>query len=223
MSGLDLILLIFYGASVGVVIYQAIASLFVDEAKIEFNEKLLQEQLAEKKIAEKIKIKFKLEKRYKYDELQELPISIENKSEGYIYIDWEQSRFIDDEKRSQRIVRGIPGMPFDVFTAQVRSVILPKETIAETLTVESILKRSKETEPLLIREGSLVKLSKFKPDPKKKPPKPPPETISFTLRLALGWAEEMKSDRQTDLFVLDCKFTARRLPWQDARHRPKRK
>ena len=222
MSGLDLILLIFYGASVGVVIYRAIASLFVDEAKIEWDEEGLQEQLAQKKIAEKIKIQFKLKERYKYDELQDLAIAIENKSEGYIYIDWEQSRLIDDGKRSQRIVRVIPGMPFDVLPPQVRSVILPGETNAENLTVESVLKRSNETEPLKI-EGSLVKLSKFKPERKKKPPKPPPEDIKFTLRLALGWAEEMKSDRQTDLFILKCEFTARRLSWKDARPRPKDK
>lgn len=222
MSGLDLILLIFYTASVSSVAYRAISSLFVDEAKVEFDKEGLQEQLADEKIKDKIKINFKLEKRYKYDELRDLKISVENKSEQCIYIDWEQSRLINEEKRSQRVVRIIPGMPFDLLPAQVRSVILPGETSEEKLTVESTLKRNPETGPLKT-QASLVKLSKFKPDPKKSPPKPPPETIDFSLRLALGLGEAARSDRQTDLCVLNCKFTARRLPWQDARPRPKRR
>lgn len=222
MSGLDLILLIFYGASVCSVAYRAIYSLFVDEVKVEWDKEDLQEQLAAQKLKDKIKIKFKLEDRYEYDRLHNLEISIENKSDRDIYIDWEQSRLIDDEKRSQRVVRIISGMPFDLLPAQVQSVIPPEKKLKEKLTVESTLKRNPETGPLKT-EASLVKLSKFKPDPKKDPPKPPPETIDFSLRLVLGLAEAVRSDRQISLFDLDCKFTARQLSWQDAIPRPERR
>ena len=220
MSGLDLILLIFYAASVSSVAYRAISSLFVDEAKVEFEKKDLQKQLADKNLKNKLKIKFKIEDRYKYDKFHRLEISIENKTGQEIYIDWERSRLIDDEKRSQPVLRMTPAMPFDL-PDRVRSVIVPGETRQEKLTVESILKRDPETGPIKT-DGSLVKLSKFKPDPKKGPPETPPESIAFSLKLALGLAEEVRSDR-LDLFFLNCKFTAKQLSWKDARPRPKRR
>ncbi|MFM7370278.1 MAG: hypothetical protein ACKO2Z_21310, partial [Sphaerospermopsis kisseleviana] len=121
-----------------------------DMVVLNFQKSAVEEQLKEQNLDEKIGISFKtdtysLEKLK--DNLKELSISIDNKSEALaVYVDWDNSSWvIEHSKKSRRVIRKSPDLSRDLAIPQVPTIIAPKKTISESVTAEDILKRDKET------------------------------------------------------------------------------
>ena len=95
---------------------------------------LIDQQLSEQNLQDKIGISFKtgtysLEKIK--DELKELFISIENKSDGLaVYVDWDNSTWlVEHTKQSRRVIRKSPDLSRDlaVILKLLRSLLLPRK------------------------------------------------------------------------------------------------
>jgi hypothetical protein len=121
-----------------------------DMVKVNFLKDAVDEQLKEQNLDEKIGISFNagtysLDKLK--DNLKELSITIENKSESLaVYVDWDNSSWVvEHNKKSRRVIRKSPDLSRDLAIPQVPTIIAPKKKISETVTAEDILKRDKET------------------------------------------------------------------------------
>lgn len=211
MTGIDWIILTFYGGCVAMVVVGMLASLWAPEVKIELNRSALNAQLAENGLESVVGMNFKLAEKYQLkDDLKHLDVEIKNTSNQDLYVDWDYSSFVDASGRSQRLVRLTPGMSFDLLPPQVFSTIAPGKTLKEKLTAESTLKRDKETS-VLTGADPLIEFSKFKSNPKQKS-----TTTSFTfaLRLALRQVDDQSSFSGNRFHVINCEFTAKKLPRQ---------
>ena len=65
------------------------------------------------------------------DDLKELSMSIENKSDSIaIYVDWDNSSFVvEHSKQSRRVIRKSPDLTRDLAIPQVPTIIAPKKTL----------------------------------------------------------------------------------------------
>ncbi len=211
MTGIDWIILTFYGGCVAMVVVGMLASLWDPEVKIELNRSDLNAQLADNGLASAVGINFKLAEKYQLkDELKHLDVEIKNTSNRDLYVDWDYSSFVDAAGRSQRLVRLTPGMSFDLLPPQVFSTIAPGKTLKEKLTAESTLKRDQDTS-LLTGAAPLIEFSKFKSTPKQKSS---PVSFTFALRLALRQVDVQSSFTGNRFHVINCEFTAKKLPRQ---------
>ncbi|GAB4276013.1 MAG: hypothetical protein Fur0025_00760 [Oscillatoriaceae cyanobacterium] len=193
------------------VVVGMLASLWEDEVKIELNRTDLKIQLADNGLESAVGINFKLAEKYQLkDELKNLDVEIKNTSNRDLYVDWDYSSFVDAAGRSQRLVRLTPGMSFDLLPPQVFSTIAPGKTLKEKLTAESTLKRDQETS-LLTGAAPLIEFSKFKSNSKQKSA---PSSFTFALRLALRHADVQNSFSGNRFHVINCEFTAKKLPRQ---------
>lgn len=196
-----------------------------DMVVLNFQKSAVEEQLKEQNLDEKIGISFKtdtysLEKLK--DNLKELSISIDNKSEGLaVYVDWDNSSWvIEHSKKSRRVIRKSPDLSRDLAIPQVPTIIAPKKTISESVTAEDILKRDKETgtyqpgEPLI----DIVAMKDQKPfkglykdfmDGKKK--------VEFSFQLVLRISELRvglaPGVNVPPISIINCPFTIEKLPW----------
>ncbi|MBE9057161.1 hypothetical protein [Sphaerospermopsis sp. LEGE 08334] len=196
-----------------------------DMVVLNFQKSAVEEQLKEQNLDEKIGISFKTD-RYSLeklkDNLKELSISIDNKSEGLaVYVDWDNSSWvIEHSKKSRRVIRKSPDLSRDLAIPQVPTIIAPKKTISESVTAEDILKRDKETgtyqpgEPLI----DIVAMKDQKPfkglykdfmDGKKK--------VEFSFQLVLRISELRvglaPGVNVPPISIINCPFTIEKLPW----------
>ncbi len=196
-----------------------------DMVVLNFQKSAVEEQLKEQNLDDKIGISFgsgtySLEKLK--DNLKELSISIDNKSEGLaVYVDWDNSSWvIEHSKKSRRVIRKSPDLSRDLAIPQVPTIIAPKKTISESVTAEDILKRDKETgtyqpgEPLI----DIVAMKDQKPfkglykdfmDGKKK--------VEFSFQLVLRISELRvglaPGVNVPPISIINCPFTIEKLPW----------
>lgn len=196
-----------------------------DMVVLNFQKSAVEEQLKEQNLDEKIGISFKtdtysLEKLK--DNLKELSISIDNKSEALaVYVDWDNSSWvIEHSKKSRRVIRKSPDLSRDLAIPQVPTIIAPKKTISESVTAEDILKRDKETgtyqpgEPLI----DIVAMKDQKPfkglykdfmEGKKK--------VEFSFQLVLRISELRvglaPGVNVPPISIINCPFTIEKLPW----------
>ena len=196
-----------------------------DMVKVDLVKSTIEEQLKEQNLDDKIGISFKtgtysLEKIK--DNLKELSISIDNKSEDLaIYVDWDNSSWVvEHSKKSRRVIRKYPDLSRDLAMPQVPTIIAPSKTISETVTAEDILKRDQESgvyqpaEPLIDIVG-LGKIKDFKKlykdfmDQKKK--------IEFSFQLVLRISELRvglaPGVNVPPISIINCPFTIEKLPW----------
>ncbi|QYX31545.1 hypothetical protein [Sphaerospermopsis torques-reginae] len=196
-----------------------------DMVVLNFQKSAVEEQLKEQNLDDKIGISFgsgtySLEKLK--DNLKELSINIDNKSEGLaVYVDWDNSSWvIEHSKKSRRVIRKSPDLSRDLAIPQVPTIIAPKKTISESVTAEDILKRDKETgtyqpgEPLI----DIVAMKDQKPfkglykdfmDGKKK--------VEFSFQLVLRISELRvglaPGVNVPPISIINCPFTIEKLPW----------
>lgn len=176
----------------------------------------LKQQLETQSLQDILGISFKFDKRYEFDKLNQLSISISNKSDTQsIYVDWDYSAFTDLDGRSRRVTRLMPGTTLDLFQNQVFSTIAPKTTLKENITAEDLLDRKEGGLPVEIKKP-LIDLSKPKDgDAAKRYEKFMGHQIQlvFFLELALrivGPGQTPGGDRVN----VRCKFLLEKLPWQ---------
>lgn len=201
MSDTDSLILALYVIVVCYVLYQAFNPAG-DQVEIQFDRDYLNQQLADRKLAGMIEIKFELKPVYQLAELKDLLLIITNNSTQIIYIDWDRSCLINLNKRSQRIVRIVPDMTFELLYTQALSVIAPEKNLMERFTTESVLERNKETGIYQLASGLIIK------------PRPPvllPRYFNFSVMLALQFSDAATGVSLSQYHVLECKFNVNRL------------
>lgn len=196
-----------------------------DMVMLNFQKSTVEEQLQEQNLHEQIGISFKtdvysLEKLK--DNLKELSISIENKSESLaVYVDWDNSSWVvEHTKKSRRVIRKSPDLSRDLAMPQVPTIIAPKKSISENVTAEDILKRDQETgtyqpgQPLI----DIVAMKDQKPlkslykgfmEGKK--------NVEFSFQLVLRISELRvglaPGVNVPPISIINCPFTIEKLPW----------
>ncbi|MDB9488112.1 hypothetical protein PN480_10740 [Dolichospermum circinale CS-1225] len=193
-----------------------------DIVKVDFQKGAVDNQLKEQNLQETVGISFKtgtygLDK--VQDDLKELSMSIENKSDGIaIYVDWDNSSFVvEHSKQSRRVIRKSPDLTRDLAIPQVPTIIAPKKTISENVTAEDVFQRDKESgvykpaSPLINVAGvkGNKKLYKDFLDGKK--------NLEFSLQLVLRISEMRvgiaPGINVPPVSIINCPFTIKKLPW----------
>ncbi|GCL41780.1 hypothetical protein H6F39_02340 [Anabaena sp. FACHB-1250] len=193
-----------------------------DIVKVDFQKGAVDNQLKEQNLQETVGISFKtgtygLDK--VQDDLKELSMSIENKSDSIaIYVDWDNSSFVvEHSKQSRRVIRKSPDLTRDLAIPQVPTIIAPKKTISENVTAEDVFQRDKESgvykpaSPLINVAGvkGNKKLYKDFLDGKK--------NLEFSLQLVLRISEMRvgiaPGINVPPVSIINCPFTIKKLPW----------
>ena len=211
-------LLIFTMYIIGVVyIFNRARESVDDQIKVTFVRDALNEELEKQSLQNLISIDSQLKDSYEIDKLHDLPISIQNKSEGdTIYVDWDNSSLTGYDGRSRRVIRLTSTMSQNSSQTQVESVIAPGKTLKERLTAEDALAGNAVSDgavkvgPLI----SLTNLKKGKPDEKKlyNGFMNKSLVLKFDLRLMLHMFSPISASERR-LHVVDCPFIVSKLPW----------
>jgi len=217
----NLIILMIYILTVYLTFNRMIESID-DIVKVDFQKGAIDDQLKEQNLQETVGISFKtgtygLDK--VQDDLKELSMSIENKSDSIaIYVDWDNSSFVvEHSKQSRRVIRKSPDLTRDLAIPQVPTIIAPKKTISENVTAEDVFQRDKESgvykpaSPLINVAGvkGNKKLYKDFLDGKK--------NLEFSLQLVLRISEMRvgiaPGINVPPVSIINCPFTIKKLPW----------
>ncbi|MFM5891791.1 MAG: hypothetical protein ACKPFD_20490 [Dolichospermum sp.] len=193
-----------------------------DLVKVDFQKGAVDDQLKEQNLQDTVGISFKtgtygLDK--VQDDLKELSMSIENKSDSIaIYVDWDNSSFVvEHSKQSRRVIRKSPDLTRDLAIPQVPTIIAPKKTISENVTAEDVFQRDKESgvykpaSPLINVAGvkGNKKLYKDFIDGRK--------NLEFSLQLVLRISEMRvgiaPGINVPPVSIINCPFTIKKLPW----------
>jgi hypothetical protein len=205
--------------------FQRMVESIDDIVKLDYQKKAVDDQLQEQNLQDKISVSFKtntysLDK--VQDDLKELSMSIENKSDSLaVYVDWDNSSWVvEHSKQSRRVIRKSPDVTRDLAMPQVATIIAPKKTISETVTAEDVLKLDKETgtykpgAPLinimgLKNQKDQKKLFKDFMDGRK--------NLEFSLQLVLRISEIRvglaPGVNVPPVSIINCPFTITKLPW----------
>ncbi|BAY33567.1 hypothetical protein NIES2107_54660 [Nostoc carneum NIES-2107] len=206
-----------------------------DKIKFEFQKKDVDDQLAQKEIGDKVGISFKLNPSYSFDELKELSVSIENKSSDYaVYVDWDNSSLVVEySKQSRRVIRKSPDLTRDLAVPQSPSLVAPKKTLSATVTAEDVFARDATTGTYSAKQP-LINISSLEKSPVKALRKLYNNFVNrtikldFSLQLVLRVSEEMRvglapGQNVPPMYIINCPFTIRKLPWTYALPWNKRK
>ncbi|MEH2258499.1 hypothetical protein [Nostoc sp.] len=218
-SDQNLVVLTIYIIGVSYVFNRMIESID-DQVKFEFKKGIVEEQLKEHNLDDKIGISFKLKSSYPIDDLKDLGISIENKSDNVaVYVDWDNSSLVvEHSKQSRRVIRKSPDLTRDLAVPQSPSLIAPKKTLSETVTAEDVFQRDQVAgtylakKPLIDINGLQKGQKKLYNDfiSRKK-------ELDFSLQLVLRISEVRLGLAPGGDFppisIINCPFTVRKLPW----------
>jgi hypothetical protein len=191
---------------------------------LNYEKNLVEQQLTEQNLQDKIGISFKtgtysLEK-FK-DDLRELSISIENKSESLaVYIDWDNSTWVvEHTKQSRRVIRKSPDITRDLAVPQVPSIIAPKKTATSSITAEDVFQRDPET-GVYKADSPLINVNILKSAPNNKLYRDfitSKKNIEFSLQLVLRISDLRvgisPGVNVPPISIINCPFTIKKLPW----------
>jgi hypothetical protein len=195
-----------------------------DQVKFEYKKATVEDQLKEQNLQDQIGISFKLNASYSLgkteEELKELLISIENKSDDLaIYVDWDSSTLVfESTKQSRRVIRKSPGLTRDLGVPQVPSLIAPKKTLSEAVTAENVFERDpasaiyKPTSPLLDITGLKKPQKNLYNDFMNRR-----NELEFSLQLVVRIAETRVGlplgINIPPVYIINCPFTVKKLLW----------
>ncbi|WP_138502719.1 hypothetical protein [Nostoc sp. PA-18-2419] len=218
-SDQNLVVLTIYIIGVSYVFNRMIESID-DQIKFEFKKGFVEEQLKEQNLDDKVGISFKFKSSYSIDDLKELSISIENKSENIaVYVDWDNSSLVvEHSKQSRRVIRKSPDLTRDLAVPQSPSLIVPKKTLSETVTAEDVFQRDQTTgtysaqKPLIDINGLQKGQKKLYNDFINRR-----KELDFSLQLVLRISEVRiglaPGINFPPICIINCPFTVRKLPW----------
>ncbi|MBD2439353.1 hypothetical protein [Nostoc sp. FACHB-110] len=110
-----------------------------DKVKYEFKGAKFTEDSTEQNLQDQIGISFKLNSSYSLDDVKELQVTIENKSDNLaVYVDWENCT-LEYNKQSRRVIRLSPSLTRDLAIPQTPTLVTPKKSITEKVTAEDVL------------------------------------------------------------------------------------
>jgi len=194
-----------------------------DKVKYEFQGGKVNEQLTEQELQDQIGISFKINSSYELDELKELQVTVENKSDNLaVYVDWENSTLVvEHNKQSRRVIRISPYLTRDLAIPQTPSLITPKKSITEKVTAEDVLELDtvagtySAKKPLV----SITGLKNGGPPQKKlyNDFMNRGKELEFSLQLVLRISEMRVGIAPgmniPPLYLINCPFTIKKLPW----------
>ncbi|MDZ8240927.1 MAG: hypothetical protein RMZ69_27850 [Nostoc sp. ChiQUE01a] len=218
-SDQNLVVLTIYIIGVSYVFNRMVESID-DQIKFEFKKGIVDEQLKEQNLDDKIGISFKFKSSYPIDDLKDLSISVENKSDSIaVYVDWDNSSLVvEHSKQSRRVIRKSPDLTRDLAVPQSPSLIVPKKTLSETVTAEDVLQRDQATgtysakKPLIDINGLQKGQKKLYNDFINRR-----KELEFSLQLVLRVSEVRVGLAPgvdfPPISIINCPFTVRKLPW----------
>ncbi|KAF3887359.1 MULTISPECIES: hypothetical protein [Nostocales] len=200
-----------------------------DQIKLEFNKAKVDEQLKEQELKDAIGVSFSLKPMYSIKDPKDLSINIENKSEDIIvYVDWDNCTFMEFDGVSRRVMRETPvdkpAIIRDLAVPQVTSAIVPKTTLKEKISSESVFELDMETRIYKARdEASIANVLKWKSSPIRAQKKEFRKfmdrkrnfefSLNLVLRLASKYVGLAPGRDFPPVCVVNCPFTVRKLPW----------
>ncbi|RCJ30908.1 hypothetical protein A6770_20505 [Nostoc minutum NIES-26] len=194
-----------------------------DKIKFEFQKAVVDDQLKEQNLQDQIGISFKLNASYSFDDLKELLVSIENKSDNLaVYVDWDNSSLVAEySKQSRRVIRKSPDLTRDLAVPQSPSLIAPGKTLSEVVTAEDVFERDKEAGTYSAKKP-LVNINGLKAGG-------PPQKklyngfinrrneLQFSLQLVLRLSELRvgltPGVNIPPVCIINCPFIVKKLPW----------
>jgi hypothetical protein len=219
-SDQNLVVLTIYIIGVAYVFNMMVESID-DRIKYEFKKGVVDNQLKEQGLDDKIGISFKFKSSDPMDELKELSMSIDNKSDSLaIYVDWDNSALILNNK-SCRVIRKSPDLTRDLALPQSPSLIVPKKSLSEAITAEDLFGRDKDTGIYAVKKP-IVDIGGLK---KGGPPQKKlygdfmnrGKELEFSLQLVLRLSELRAGialgSEYPPICIIDCPFTVKKLPW----------
>ncbi|WP_445633288.1 hypothetical protein NSTC745_04935 [Nostoc sp. DSM 114161] len=217
-SDQNLIILTIYIIVVSYVFNRMVESID-DQIKFEFKKGIVDDQLKEQNLDDKIGISFRFKSSYSIDDLKDLSLSIENKSDNIaVYVDWDNSSLVvEHSKQSRRVIRKSPDLTRDLAVPQSPSLIAPKKTLSETVTAEDVLQRQENgtysaSKPLIDINGLQKGQKKLYNDFMNRR-----KELDFSLQLVLRISEVRvglaPGVNFPPISIINCPFTVRKLPW----------
>ncbi|MEA5581350.1 hypothetical protein VB620_08365 [Nodularia harveyana UHCC-0300] len=218
----NLVILTIYIIGVSYVFNRMVESID-DKIKFEFQKSVVDEQLKEQNLQDQVGISLKFKPLYPIDDLKDLSLSIENKSENIaIYVDWDNSSLVVEQtKQSRRVIRKSPDLTRDLAVPQSPSLIPPRKTLSETVTAEDVFERDQvsgtysATKPII----NITALSKGGPPQKKlyNAFMNEKKELEFSLQLVLRISKVgLGSDPIVNvppICIINCPVTIKKLPW----------
>ena len=220
----NLLILTLYIIGITYTINQMIESI-AEQIKIDFNKGLVDEQLKDQSLQQKIGISFGgLANTFDITKPQSLSINIENKSQDVaIYVDWDNCAFEEFDGTSKRVIRMSPDITRDLGVFQSPSLIVPKKTLKESVSSESVFQFDKLTGTYTATKNSIANVLKWRTSPirtqriefnrfmsRKR-------NFDFSLDLVFRLAETnvgvAHGVNSPPLCIVKCPFTVRKLPW----------
>jgi hypothetical protein len=194
-----------------------------DQVKVEFKKSEVDKQLKDQNLQDKIGISFSLKTMYAISDPKELSISIENKSDNLaIYVDWDNCAVEEFDGVSRRVIRKSPDVTRDLAVPQNPSLIVPKKTLREAISSESVFQLDPITKTYTPK-NPVANILKWEKSPIKAQRKQFNEfmsqkrTFDFALDLVLRLAETnvgiAPGSPTPPLCIIKCPFTVRKLPW----------
>lgn len=198
-----------------------------DKIKFIFEKQVVDEQLKDKDLQNDIGISFRLSPSYFIDELKELSVSIENKSQNLaLYVDWDNcSLVVEYNKQSRRVIRKSPDVTRDLGVPQSPSLIAPSKTLSAAVTAEDVFKLDELTKTYQVNTP-LINISALGKSPVKAQRLlfqdfiEGKKELKFSLQLVLRISELRvglaPGENKPPMCIIDCPFTIKKLPWHYA-------
>ncbi|BAU05488.1 hypothetical protein [Fischerella sp. NIES-3754] len=195
-----------------------------DKIKFTFDKQVVDEQLKDKDLQNDIGISFRLSPSYFIDELKELSVSIENKSQNLaLYVDWDNcSLVVEYNKQSRRVIRKSPDVTRDLGVPQSPSLIAPTKTLSAAVTAEDVFKLDELTKTYQVNTP-LINISALEKSPVKAQRLlfqdfiDRKKELKFSLQLVLRISELRvglaPGENKPPMCIIDCPFTIKKLPW----------
>ncbi|OKH12616.1 hypothetical protein NIES592_17385 [Fischerella major NIES-592] len=195
-----------------------------DKIKFTFDKQVVDEQLKDKDLQNDIGISFRLSPSYFIDELKELSVSIENKSQNLaLYVDWDNcSLVVEYNKQSRRVIRKSPDVTRDLGVPQSPSLIAPSKTLSAAVTAEDVFKLDELTKTYQVNTP-LINISALEKSPVKAQRLlfqdfiDGKKELKFSLQLVLRISELRvglaPGENKPPMCIIDCPFTIKKLPW----------
>jgi len=219
-SDQNLVVLTLYIIGVAYVLNRMIESID-DKIKYELQKGVVDEQLKEQNLQDQIGISFKLSDSNSFDEVKDLSVSVENKSDDLaVYIDWDNcSLVIEHTKQSLRVIRKSPDLTRDLAVPQSPSLVAPKKTLSETVSAENVFQRDQAVGTYSAKKP-LIDIGALQKSKNKKLYNDfinGREELKFSLQLVLRISAVRvglaPGHNIPPLCILNCPFTVRKLPW----------
>ncbi len=195
-----------------------------DQIKFEYQKALVEEQLKEQNIQEHVGISFKFKPKNSLEDIKELSISVENKSQNLaVYVDWDNSSIVvEHSKQSRRVIRKSPDLTRDLAVPQSPSLVAPKKTLSEAVTAEDVFKRD-ATSGTYSPEKPIVNILGLRDSPVRAQKilysdfMNRRKNLEFSLQLVLRISEVRvglaPGVNIPAMCIINCPFVVRKLPW----------